>query len=300
MEVSKQGSPADKHEGSVAFKELAILDTAEILLEILRLPQMIWLIKPQDLWISKCRLICRVKTQRDQAGVTKNQPNMGLRQVLGNDPANPLTDYFSLGQGTPQTWEPNNYAAGIAICELRITKASAIQPSTPDQHQMTIPLDYGLSGFVWDQSGNRSVVAGLINPFWICVNMLLRAMGLTAGLEAPLNTQTIVVTLPPSSFFSFSGSTIGDFEIVAFTGNPVGMFATLIACCWTRRCVSESRRRTGIIAGVGLAPTMSNSGHRVRASVKVISSPFHGGCMLRARVLGQVATIADYGSAARF
>jgi hypothetical protein len=161
--------------------------------------------------------------------VTKNQPSMGLRQVLGNDPANPLTDYFSLGQGTPQTWEPNNYAAGIAICELRITKASAIQPSTPDQHQMVIPLDYGLSGFVWDQSGNRSVVAGLINPFWICVNMLLRAMGLTAGLEAPLNTQTIVVTLPPSSFFSFSGSTIGDFEIVAFTGNPIGMFATLIA-----------------------------------------------------------------------
>ena len=94
---------------------------------------------------------------------------------------------------------------------------------------MTIPLDYGLSGFVWDQNGNRSVVSGLINPFWICVNMLLRAMGLTAGLEAPLNTQTITITLPPSSFFSFSGSTIGDFKIVAFTGNPIGMWACLIA-----------------------------------------------------------------------
>ena len=161
--------------------------------------------------------------------ITKNQPGMGLRQVLGNDPANPTTDYFSLGQGTPQTWEPNNYAAGVAFCEVRITKSSTIQPSTPDQHQMVIPLDYGLSGFVWDQSGNRSVVSGLINPFWIAVNMLLRAMGLTAGLEAPLNTQTIVVTLPPSSFFSFSGSTIGDFEYVAALGNPVGMWACLIA-----------------------------------------------------------------------
>jgi hypothetical protein len=44
--------------------------------------------------------------------ITKNQPGMGLRQVLGNDPVNPTTDYFSLGQGTPQVWEPNNYAAG--------------------------------------------------------------------------------------------------------------------------------------------------------------------------------------------
>ncbi len=49
--------------------------------------------------------------------VTKNQPGMGLRQVQGNDPANPTTDSFSLGQGTPQVWEPNNYAAGVAFCE---------------------------------------------------------------------------------------------------------------------------------------------------------------------------------------
>ncbi len=56
--------------------------------------------------------------------VTKNQPGMGLRQVQGNDPANPSTDYFSLGQGTPQVWEPNNYAAGVAFCEMRIVKPS--------------------------------------------------------------------------------------------------------------------------------------------------------------------------------
>src|ERR1700683_4380552 len=47
-------------------------------------------------------------------------------------PVNPVSDYFSLGQGTPQVWELNNYAAGLAFCELRITKTSTIQPSTPD------------------------------------------------------------------------------------------------------------------------------------------------------------------------
>jgi hypothetical protein len=103
---------------------------------------------------------------------------MGLRLVIGNDPANPTQDYFSLGQGTPQVWEPNNYAAGVALCEMRIVKPSAIQPSTPDRHQMTVPVDYGLWGWVWDASGNRSAVKGLVNPFWIAVNMLLRAVGM--------------------------------------------------------------------------------------------------------------------------
>jgi uncharacterized membrane protein len=50
---------------------------------------------------------------------------------------------------------------------------------------------------------------GLINPFWICVNMLLRATGLSHGVAPPITTQSIVVTLPPSSFFSFVGSTVG-------------------------------------------------------------------------------------------
>ena len=54
--------------------------------------------------------------------VTKNQPGMGLRQIQGNDPANPNTDSFSLGQGTPQVWEPNVFAAGTAACEIRVTK----------------------------------------------------------------------------------------------------------------------------------------------------------------------------------
>jgi hypothetical protein len=110
--------------------------------------------------------------------VTKYQPGMGLRYVAGNDPANPSSDYFSLGQGSPQVWQPNVYAAGTAACEIRIVKSTTIQPSTPDQHQMKVPIDFGMWGWTWDQAGNRTAVKGLINPFWIAVNMLLRAMGL--------------------------------------------------------------------------------------------------------------------------
>src|SRR5579885_1973462 len=110
--------------------------------------------------------------------VTKYQPGMGLRYIAGNDPVNPATDYFSLGQGTPQVWEPNVYAAGTAACEIRIVKSTTIQPSTPDQHQMKVPIDYGMWGWTWDQNGNRTAVKGLVNPFWIAVNMLLRALGL--------------------------------------------------------------------------------------------------------------------------
>lgn len=110
--------------------------------------------------------------------ITKYQPGYGLRYITGADPANAATDSFSLGQGSPQVWEPNVYAAGTAACEIRIVKSTTIQPSTPDQHQMTVPIDYGMWGWTWDQNGNRTAVKGLINPFWIAVNMLLRAMGL--------------------------------------------------------------------------------------------------------------------------
>jgi hypothetical protein len=110
--------------------------------------------------------------------VTKYQPGYGLRYITGKDPATPTTDYFSLGQGSPQVWEPNVYAAGTAACEIRIVKSTTIQPSTPDQHQMTVPIDYGMWGWTWDQSGNRTAAQGLINPFWIAVNMLLRATAL--------------------------------------------------------------------------------------------------------------------------
>ncbi len=110
--------------------------------------------------------------------VTKSSAIGAAREVFGNDPAVPTFDYFSLGSGTPQVWEKNVYAAGTAACEIRIVKSATIQPSTPDQHQMTVPIDYGMWGWTWDQYGNRTAVRGLINPFWIAVNMVLRAMAL--------------------------------------------------------------------------------------------------------------------------
>jgi len=138
--------------------------------------------------------------------VTKYQPGMGLRYIPGNDRANPA-DSFSLGQGTPQVWEPNIFAAGTAACEIRIVKSTTIQPSTPDQHQMTVPLDCGLWGWAWDQNGNRTAVKGVVNPFWIAVNMLLRALGLygdpstgsnPAGGSGPASSDQLASFVLPS------------------------------------------------------------------------------------------------------
>jgi len=150
--------------------------------------------------------------------ITKDQVGVGLRQVQGNDPANPTTDYFSLGQGTPQVWEPNNYAAGVALCELRIQKPSGVQPSTPDQHQMTVPLDYGLAGWVFDASGTRTAVQGLTNPYWICVNMLLRAMSVQGYVPCPPNLTSTAITLPSSSYFGYVGENMGLFVTLAVAG----------------------------------------------------------------------------------
>jgi len=159
--------------------------------------------------------------------VSKYQPGYGLRYVPGNDPANPATDSFSLGQGTPQVWQPNVFAAGTAACEIRIQKDSKIQPSTPDQHQMKVPIDFGLWGWTWDKDGNRSAVRGLVNPFWIAVNMLLRAMGLygdpstgsnPAGGSGPASEDQLAAFVLPSVV---AGDGSGAAEIAADRVPPV-------------------------------------------------------------------------------
>ena len=121
--------------------------------------------------------------------VISDNPTMGLREVAGADPQ---ADSFSLGQGTPQVWGAQR-AAGTAFVEIRRTDQSGIQPSTTDQHQMQVPISQGLTGWTWDQNGNRTAVTGLTNPFWIAVNSLLRALGL-AG--APSGTQLNEIVLP--------------------------------------------------------------------------------------------------------
>ena len=159
--------------------------------------------------------------------ITKDQPGMGLRFIPGNDPANASSDYFSMGQGSPQVWEPNVYAAGTAACEIRIVKSTTIQPSTPDQHQMTVPIDYGMWGWAWDQYGNRIAVKGLINPFWIAANMLLRAMGLygdpstdsnPAGGAGPSSSAQLATFVLPSLVV---GDGSGAAEIAAAQVAPI-------------------------------------------------------------------------------
>ena len=121
--------------------------------------------------------------------VISDNPTMGLREVAGADPQ---SDSFSLGQGTPQVWGPQR-AAGTAFLEIRRTDQSGIQPSTTDQHQMQVPISQGLTGWTWDQNGNRTAVTGLTNPFWIAVNSLLRVLGL-AGAPSGTELNQIVLS----------------------------------------------------------------------------------------------------------
>ena len=102
-----------------------------------------------------------------QLQITGYHPELGLREILGTDPANKNQDFFSLGQGTPQHWDvpdatfsniltgqPNQilpFAAGTAFVELRYSKnpGSGIAPTTAESHSMTVPISQGLT---WDQS----------------------------------------------------------------------------------------------------------------------------------------------------
>jgi hypothetical protein len=123
--------------------------------------------------------------------VITNDPTMGLREVAGNDPQ---ADSFSLGQGTPQVWGPQT-AAGTAFVEIRRTDQPGIQPTTTDQHQMQVPISLGLTGWTWDQNGNRTAITGLTNPFWIAVNCLLRALGLQNADSATQLSQFVLSSL---------------------------------------------------------------------------------------------------------
>jgi hypothetical protein len=136
-----------------------------------------------------------------QLNITGYQPTLGLRQSVGNDPAHLGTaptdgvDAFSLGQGSPQHWDepdpnysnvsghPNTiipYAGGTALCEVRYPKSAGtgLAPTTAESHNMQCPIRLGLTGSVFDTSGNRTLTPGVINPFWIGANSYFRALGI--------------------------------------------------------------------------------------------------------------------------
>jgi hypothetical protein len=114
--------------------------------------------------------------------------NLGLREVLGTDPAG-AQDWLSLDESGDQTggdWRKvfsgnstykDNFAAGTAFLVIRRSDAKGLQLSRPGEHQMQVIVNQGISGWVWTAPGVRSQQV-LTNPVWIVVNMLLRARGL--------------------------------------------------------------------------------------------------------------------------
>ncbi|HEY4364470.1 MAG TPA: phage tail protein [Bryobacteraceae bacterium] len=108
-----------------------------------------------------------------QLVVTSNT-SLGLRELHGEDP-DTVDDFLMTAGGAIQG---DNKAAGLAFVDLRYAKPSGINPSTTDSHSMVVPVSKGLSGWVWDADGTRTSVSGLTNPFWIAVNVYLRALGL--------------------------------------------------------------------------------------------------------------------------
>lgn len=164
--------------------------------------------------------------------ITGYHPELGLRQITGFDPvATPAQDAFSLGQGSPQHWDvpdptfsnivtsqPHNilpFAAGTAFVELRYSKAAGggISPTTAESHSMTVPISKGLTGI---SSPTSTTTSGLTNPFWIAVNVVLRALGVDKAIPS-----THLLYYVPESLFAGDGSgcaEIADLVVPAILG----------------------------------------------------------------------------------
>lgn len=117
--------------------------------------------------------------------------NLGLRQILGTDPAGP-GDFFSLDRVGTTTTDPNEivvggsvflnvFAAGTAFCVIRRTDQKGIQPSEITSHNMVAMISRGLDGYTWG-GVSRAIVPGMTNPFWVAINTLLRSLGASSTL----------------------------------------------------------------------------------------------------------------------
>ena len=129
----------------------------------------------------------------DNGDPEEDSSNLGLRQVLGSDPAG-LNDFFSLGRvgNAPGSWREvvggasvyeDTYAADLAFIEIRRTDESGMQLSTPGSHAMVAVISKGLTGKVWAAPGARADQPGCTNPFWVAINTFLRAIAL-AGADS--------------------------------------------------------------------------------------------------------------------
>ncbi len=144
--------------------------------------------------------------------VVTSDSTFGLREIPGTDPQN---DTFSLSQTTGAPAAPR--AAGTAFVEIRRTDVAGIQPTTTESHQMTVPISKGLSGYTWNSGGTRTLTSGLVNPFWVAVNTLLRDTGLFQGSSSD---QLATFVLPSLNAGDGSGSAeIADNVVTKLVGS---------------------------------------------------------------------------------
>jgi hypothetical protein len=104
--------------------------------------------------------------------------NQGFRGILGNDPAAD-SDFFALDQapwGVPPVG--STWAAGTAFAEIRRTDSPGLQLTAVEDHTMSVLLDEGIGGWIWNGPGDRQWFEGLGNVVWVAVNVYLRGIGL--------------------------------------------------------------------------------------------------------------------------
>lgn len=104
---------------------------------------------------------------------------------------------ISLGEGGEgvQVYRPSK-ASGIAFIEIRREDEKGLQPSSLADHQMIGALRQGMGGWRWGESG-REWEAGMYNPIWIAVNVILRARNLH---QADAETQEALIDVEAAKF----------------------------------------------------------------------------------------------------
>lgn len=154
-----------------------------------------------------------------QLNITGFQPQLGLREIPGRDPIDPVEDLFAFTAGGSFPPGTNESAAGTAFVEILIAQpADGVIPTLPESHSMTVPIAMGLSGWTWDSAGTRTLTPGLTNPFWIAVNSFLRCAG---QFSADSATQLGMFVLPSLNDGAGNGTAeIADLQVVPIVGDP--------------------------------------------------------------------------------
>ncbi len=132
---------------------------------------------------------------------------LGLRRSLGHDPVanndpDPNSQFFSLGAGSPQTYDVYK-AAGIAFVDIRRTDAKGQQLSRSQDHSGTASVSGGMGGWYWSDDTTRAWAQPLTSPVWIAINEWLRTkqvfFGGQAQQEATFNVHEAVAAAAVAS-----------------------------------------------------------------------------------------------------